>query len=99
MKLIIAIVRPFLIDRIVLALEDIEQFPGATVIDAHGFGERSTHTREEILNPLHHVKQIEIAAPEGMVEHIITVIREHAHTGKKGDGIIYVLPLEEAVLI
>ena len=40
MKMIIAVVRPFLIDRIVAALEDTENFPGITVTDAAGFGQR-----------------------------------------------------------
>jgi nitrogen regulatory protein PII len=34
-----------------------------------------------------------------MVEQIVAAIREHAHTGKKGDGIILVVPIENAVLI
>ncbi|KXJ98012.1 MAG: hypothetical protein UZ17_ACD001002902 [Acidobacteria bacterium OLB17] len=32
-----------------------------------------------------------------MVEQIMAAIREHAHTGKKGDGIVLVLPMEEAM--
>lgn len=100
MKLIIAIVRPFLIDRIVVALEDIENFPGATFVDTEGFGQRlRTTNRDDMLNPLHTRKQIEIAAADEMVEQIVSVIREHAHTGKKGDGIILVVPVEDAVLI
>ena len=99
MKLIIAIVRPFLVDRIVVALEDIEKFPGATFINSEGFGQRLKHSRQDMLNPLHPTKQIEIAANDYMVEQIVEVIREHAHTGKKGDGIIFVLPLEDSILI
>jgi nitrogen regulatory protein PII len=99
MKLIIAIVRPFLIDRIVVALEDIENFPGATFIDVEGFGPRLRATRDDMLNPLHTRKQIEIAAPDEMVEQIVSVIQEHAHTGKKGDGIIVVVPVKDSVII
>ena len=99
MKLIIAIVRPFLIDRIVVALEDIEDFPGATVLPAQGFGRRHGYSRDEMLNPLHEARQIEIIAPDEMVEQIVDVIREHAHTGRKGDGIVCVLPVAETVRI
>lgn len=99
MKLIIAIVRPFTIEKIVVAFEDIESFPGMTVFDVEGFGQRIRSLRLDVLNPLHRTKQIEIAAPDEMVEQIVSVIREHAHTGKKGDGIILVLPIEEAILI
>lgn len=98
-KLIIAVVRPFLLDKIVVALEDIEKFPGITVTNAEGFGHRLRNTLDNALNPFHPKKQIEIAAPVGMVEEIIQVIHDHAHTGKKGDGMIFVLPLEQTIRI
>ena len=99
MKLIIAVVRPFLIDRIVAALEDIPDFPGMTVTDSQGFGKIPFTTFEDSLNPLKTCKRIEIAAPDEMAEPIVSSIREHAHTGRNGDGIILVLPLEKSVLI
>ena len=99
MKLIIAIVRPFALDKIVVALEDIENFPGITITDVEGFGQRLRTSAYDSLNPFKLQKQIEIAANDDMVELIVTAIREHAHTGKKGDGIIVVLPIENAVII
>jgi nitrogen regulatory protein P-II 1 len=99
MNLIIAIVRPHTIDKIVVALEDIENFPGITVTDVEGFGQRLRTSAYDALNPFKLKKQIEIAANDEMVEQIITAIRENAHTGKKGDGIIVVLPIDEAFLI
>lgn len=98
-KLIIAIVRPFLLDKIVVALEDIEKFPGITIAEAEGFGHRLRNTLDDALNPFQPKKQIEIAAPFEMVDEIVEAIRKHAHTGKKGDGIIWVLPIEQAVVI
>ena len=41
MKLIFAAVRPSMIDRIVAALEEIQDFPGVTVSDTEGFGRRT----------------------------------------------------------
>ena len=98
-KLIIAVVRPFLIDKIVVALEDIEKFPGITVAEAEGFGHRLRNTLDDALNPFHPKKQIIISASVEMVEEIVEAIRKHAHTGKKGDGIIWVLPIEETIVI
>lgn len=98
-KLIIAVVRPFLLDKIVVALEDIEKFPGITVTDAEGFGHRLRNTLDDALNPFHPKKQIEISAPLEMVEEIVEAIQTHAHTGKKGDGIIWVLPIEQTIVI
>ena len=99
MKMIIAVVRPFTLEKIVTAFEDIENFPGMTVVDSSGFGQRLKTTISDTLDPFKTNKRIEIAANDEMVEQIVSVIREHAHTGKKGDGIIIVMPIEEAVLI
>ena len=98
MKLIIAVVRPLVIDRLIVALETIENFPGLTIVDSEGFGQR-LKTSFDALNPFKPNKRIEIAAPDEMVEQIVAAIHEHAHTGKKGDGIIFVMPIENAVLI
>ena len=99
MKMIIAIVRPFLIDRIVAALEETENFPGITITDAEGFGQRSRNTYTSQLDPFQPKKEIKIAAPDEIVEQFVAVIGKQAHTGKKGDGIIWVLPIENSVLI
>ena len=98
MKLIIAIIRPFVIDRLVVALENIENFPGLTVTDTEGFGKR-VKTAEDVINPFKPNKRIEIAAPEEMVEPIIASIKEHAHTGRKGDGFVIVIDIEESALL
>ncbi len=99
MKFIIAVVRPHTLDKIVVALEAIENFPGITVSDAEGFGQRLRTTGYDALNPFKEKKRIEIVCSDNLVEQIVTAIRENAHTGKKGDGIILVMPIEHAVLI
>ena len=99
MKFIIAVVRPHTLDKIVVALEDIENFPGITVSDAEGFGQRLRTTGYDALNPFKEKKRIEIACRDNLVEQIVTAIRENAHTGKKGDGIIIVTPIEDTFLI
>jgi nitrogen regulatory protein PII len=86
MKLIIAIVRPFTIDKIVVALEDIENFPGITVTDAVGFGRRLHTSAYDSLNPFKEKKRIEIACNDELVDRIVAAIREHAHTAKKATG-------------
>ena len=99
MKLITAIVRPFTIDKIVVALEDIENFPGITITEAEGFGSRLQTSDYDALSPFKEKKRIEIACNDEMVDQIVAVLRSSAHTGKKGDGIIIVLPVENAVVI
>lgn len=98
MKLIVAVVRPFVVDRLIVALEGLENFPGMTMVDSEGFGQR-LKTGSDALNPFKPNKRIEIAAPDEMTEQIVNAIREQSHTGKKGDGIVFVLPLEKSVLI
>lgn len=98
MKLIVAVVRPFVLDRLVVALENIENFPGVTVTDTEGFGQR-IKTAEDAINPLRPNKRIEIVARSEMVESIIVAIKEHAHTGRKGDGFVVVLNVEDSALI
>ena len=98
MKLILAFVRPFIVDHLVVALEDIENFPGVTITDTEGFGQR-IKTPNDALNPLKASKRVEIAANDDMVEPIVSAIRENAHTGKKGDGIIFISNIEQTYLI
>lgn len=98
MKMIVAVVRPFVLDRLVLALENIENFPGMTVLDSEGFGQR-VKTPDDAINPLKPNKRIEIVTPEQTVGPIVAAIKEHAHTGRKGDGFVVVLNIEESALI
>ncbi len=88
-----------MIDKIVVGLEEIENFPGITVSDAEGFGQRLLSRPDDVLNPFKQKKRIEIAANDEMVDEIVAVLRTNAHTGKKGDGIIFVVSVDSAVLI
>ncbi len=88
-----------MIDKIVVALEEIENFPGITVSEAEGFGQRLLNRPDDVLNPFKPKKRVEIAANDEMVDEIVAVLRSNAHTGKKGDGIIIVLPVENAIMI
>lgn len=63
-----------------------------------GFGQR-IKTAEDVLNPFKPNKRIEIVANEEMVQPIIATIKEHAHTGRKGDGFVIVMNIEDSTLI
>lgn len=99
MKLIVAIVRPFTVEKIVNAFENIEGFPGMTVIDSEGFGQRLRSGTYDALDPFKPNKRIEVVADLELVDSIVAAIKQNAHTGKKGDGIIYVVPLDSTTLI
>ncbi len=99
MKLIIAIVRPFTVEKIVTAFENIEGFPGMTLIDSEGFGQRLRMGAYDALDPFKANKRIEIAVGDEMADEIVAAIKHNAHTGKKGDGIITVVPIDAVILI
>jgi len=103
MRLIIAIVRPFKITAIVDAISPDAGFPGLTVLNSRGFGrEKSTphaHTAAEDLHDFAESVTLMVAAPDDAVQRVCTIIERLAHTGRPGDGKIFVLPLEDAVRI
>ena len=106
MRIIAAIVQPFMLSKVTSALEAIEGFPGMTVVDARGFGrEKSAHDKgaphRVIEDFVEYVKKtrIEIVARDEMVEPIVETIARAAHTGNRGDGKIFVWPVERAVRI
>lgn len=98
MKLIIAVVRPFVIDRLIVAFEDIQGFPGVTITDTEGFGQRIKKPKDAI-NPFRPSKRLEIVCANELVEPIVAAIKQHAHTGRKGDGLVIVLDVEDSTLI
>ncbi len=106
MKIITAIVQPFMLSKVTHALEEIEGFPGMTITDARGFGrEKSAHDKRAphpvIEDFVEYVKKtrIEIVAHDEMVDQIIETIERAAHTGNRGDGKIFVWPVDRAVRI
>lgn len=100
MKLIVAYIQPFLLDRVIDALHLNTAVSGATVTHGRGFGRgrRSAEEEEEIYGTSPRVR-IEVAANDDSVEPIIRSIATAAHTGQRGDGKILVVPLERAVRI
>lgn len=103
MKLILALVQPFKLDPVTRSLERIPRFPGMTVIEARGFGQdhadRSPRTRETTLEDFTGKVQVETVVADEQVDTVIQAIASAAHTGRGGDGVIFVLPVERAVRI
>ncbi len=102
MKKIEAVIKPFKLDEVKQALHDIG-LQGITVIEAKGFGRQKGHTElyrgaEYVVDFLPKVK-IEIVCEDGIVERAIEAIVDAAHTGRIGDGKIFVSSLEEVVRI
>lgn len=103
MKEIKAIIQPFLLSRVVEALKDIESLPGVTVSDVRGFGRaRAVGSPDPVLEEgIEYAKKakLEMVVPDHLVEPVLGVIMEKAHTGNPGDGKIFVYPVSEVVKI
>ncbi|NIV75677.1 MAG: P-II family nitrogen regulator [Gammaproteobacteria bacterium] len=102
MKLVTAIIKPFKLDDVREALSDIG-IQGMTVTEVKGFGRQKGHTElyrgaEYVVDFLPKVK-LEVAVKSDQLERAIESIRTAAHTGKIGDGKIFVFELEEVVRI
>lgn len=90
MKEIRAFIQPHKLSPVTIALMEIPNFPGMTVIDCEGFGrEHTEHTQD--YRPFLPKKRIEIFSPDSMVDIIFEIIMEKAHSGQHGDGKVYVM--------
>lgn len=102
MKKIEAIIKPFKLDDVREALTELG-LNGMTVTEVKGFGRQRGHTEvyrgaEYAVDFLPKVK-VEIVLADDMVERAVETIIETAHSGKIGDGKIFVLPVEQVVRI
>jgi len=101
-KKIEAIIKPFKLDEVKDALNEIG-IQGITVSEVKGFGRQKGHTElyrgaEYVVDFLPKIK-IEIVVKADMAAKVIEVIVNSAKTGRIGDGKIFVLPLDEVVRI
>ena len=102
MKKIEAYIQPFMLRKVTDRLHEIHVH-GMTVIEAKGFGKEKDESYP------HHVTdytveftpktKIEIVCPDQMCDKIVETIQQSAHTGRRGDGKIFVFSIEEAISI
>ncbi len=102
MKKIEAIIKPFKLDEVREALSDIG-VNGLTVTEVKGFGRQKGHTElyrgaEYVVDFLPKIK-LELVVAEGIVETAVDAIIKSAHTGKIGDGKIFVSTVEQVIRI
>ena len=102
MKKIEAIIKPFKLDEVKHKLTSIG-ISGMTISEVKGFGRQKGHTElyrgaEYTVDFLPKVK-LEVLVPDEMLQRAIEAILESAHTGKIGDGKIFVTALEEVIRI
>ena len=102
MKKVEAVIKPFKLDEVKEALHDVG-VSGITVTEAKGFGRQKGHTElyrgaEYVVDFLPKVR-LEVVVEDNLVERVVEAIANAAHTGRIGDGKIFVSPIEEVVRI
>jgi len=102
MKKIEAIIKPFKLDEVKEALNDIG-VQGMTLTEIKGYGRQKGHTEiyrgaEYKVDFIPKIK-IEIVVKEAGIDKVIETIKSSANTGKIGDGKIFVMPVENAIRI
>ena len=102
MKKIEAIIKPFKLDDVKEALQEVG-LQGMTVTDVRGFGRQKGHTElyrgaEYVVDFLPKVK-VELVLEDKLVERVVEAIKKAAHSGRIGDGKIFITNVEEAVRI
>ena len=102
MKMILAFIPPHRLDRVTRALEHLERFTGMTVTAAEGFGHEKLTEAQDVRGQLEDFTptvRVESVVDDAMADAVVEAVVEAAHTGARGDGKIFVLPVEEAVRI
>jgi nitrogen regulatory protein P-II 2 len=101
-KLVVAIIKPFKLDEVQDALT-VLGFEGMTITEVRGFGRQRGQTEvyrgaEYAMSLLPKLK-LELAVPDHLAERAVEVIQSAAHTGRIGDGKIFVLDVAHVVRI
>lgn len=103
MKEVRAYVKEHRMAAVMAALQRIDGISGASLTNVVGFGRGRAQGAErtvkiDFVDYVPHMK-LEIACPDTLVHEVVAVIEKEAHTGLRGDGKIYVFPIEDAVRI
>ncbi len=102
MKKIEAIIKPFKLDEVKEALQEVG-LQGITVTEAKGFGRQKGHTElyrgaEYVVDFLPKVK-VEVVLSEALLDKAVEAIQKAAQTGRIGDGKIFISNVEDAIRI
>ena len=102
MKLVTAIVKPFVLEDVKGALEQIGVL-GMTVSEVQGYGRQKGHTEvyrgaEYSVDFVPKVR-VEVVADDALADKVVDAVVEAARTGKIGDGKVWVTPVESVIRV
>ena len=98
MKEIRAYIQPYVLHDLISKLLEIPNFTGISVSDCSGIGTERLSTSHQF-EPFFLRKRIEMIVQDDLVETIVSILIEHAHTGNPGDGRIFILDVQEGIRI
>ena len=102
MRKVEAIIKPFKLDEVKEALNEIG-VQGMTITEVKGYGRQQGHSElyrgaEYVVDFIPKIK-IEVVVPDNIVEKVVEAIVNAARTGRIGDGKVFIIPVEDAVRI
>lgn len=102
MKKIEAVIKPFKLDDVKEALNEVG-IQGMTISEVKGYGRQKGHKEiyrgaEYVVDFIPKIK-IEVVVEASWVDQVVEKIQESAYTGKLGDGKIFVVPVEKAIRV
>ena len=103
MKEIKALIQPFMLDKVLDALRDHADLPGITVSEVVGWGRAAARKDESAQAEGGHAfakkTKLEIIVPDEMVESVVDLVAKAAHTGRPGDGKIFIVEVADVLRI
>ena len=102
MKKVEAIIRPHLLDAVRTALQEVDVH-GMTISEVQGYGRQRGHTEtyrgaEYQIEFVPKIK-VEVTIPDDIEDFVVNALLRSAHTGKFGDGKIFVIPIDDVIRI
>ena len=105
-----AVIQPFKLDQVSFALQDVPGFAGMTVVDCRGFGHGRLEPARDPAGPARSGQmglvdftaklKVEVAVcGRATADRVVEAISRAAHTGLRGDGMVFLWPLVRAVRI
>jgi nitrogen regulatory protein PII len=93
MKEVKAIIQPFMLNHVLRALHQIQGLPAVTVSEVRGIDtERGSF--DQVVK-----SKLEVMVPDELASMVAETIQAHAHTGKSGDGRVFIIPIESSIKI
>jgi nitrogen regulatory protein P-II 2 len=100
--MVMAVIRPFKLDEVREALHRM-QVHGLTVSEVRGYGRQRGQTEiyrgAEYAVSFQPKLRLEVAVTDGLAERVVETISQAAHTGRIGDGKVFVLDIDQTVRI